>query len=194
MKLSIADPKHPEFASVACIDKRGRVLLLRKPVRGDDSSVRLPTFEDKQRALLIHSHGDTDTPFSPTDLITLFAHPHDEHVGVPAEILATPSMKLLLLRTSKTPYLTADMAFETILDISMHPAMSGEHELFKRQYEAAGGEERLGLEAPPFTREYKGALQQLSHKRMFVLSRVAQRYHIKMYSCPVGRNVASPVG
>lgn len=171
----------------------GRLLLLREPICGDEGSVPLPAFDDKRRVLVIHTHGDTDTPFSPNDLITLFAHPNEEHFGVPAAILATPTIKLLFLRTNRTPYLTGDLAFEAIMDIYMHPALSEEHELFKRQYEAAGGEDRLGLEEPPVTQEYKEALQQLSHKRMFALSRVIPRYHIKMYSCPLAENLVYPV-
>lgn len=169
-------------------------MLLREPIRGDQSDVALPIFEDKRRVLTIHTHGDADTPFSPNDLTALFACPNVESVGVPAEILATPSIKLLVLRTIGTPYLTANEAFDTIIDIYMHPAMSEEHELFKRQYEAAGGEQRLGLEEPPFTQEHKETLQQLSHKRMFTLSRVAQRYHLRMYSCPLDRNISYSVG
>jgi hypothetical protein len=122
VKLSLLDPQHPEFASIACLDHAGRVLLLKHPIRGDEHSVALPIFPDKRRVLLIHTHGSADTPLSPGDLVALLVSPGTP-LGVPAGLLATPSLKLLAMRTQATPDLSPLELLDAAVMMDLHPAM-----------------------------------------------------------------------
>lgn len=187
--LSLSNPKHPEYASVGCIDERGRMLILREPVRGDESSVPLPSFKDKRRVFLIHSHGNTDIPFSPSDLDPLLLPPGDSRTAA-AVMLITPSLKLLILRTKSTPQFSSLEILDEGVMRWLHPAMQEERRLYEQGYNARGGEE---IDLPPLlTEDYKQALRALGHKRMFMLTRAAQEYHLKLYSCPLNKNVALP--
>lgn len=187
LHLSLRDPKHPEYASIACINDKGRLVILKEPIRGDERSVPVPAPKDKRRVLLLHTHGDTDTPFSASDLEGLFV-PSAEN-GVPAVLLATPSLKMLILRTKDTPYLTPLQIEDRTVMMWLHPATEEERKLFEAGYQAAGGEE---ADRPPeLTPEYKQALRQLSSKRMFVLTRAAHEYNLKGYSCPSNQNIVS---
>lgn len=197
INLSIVDPKHPEYGSMVCIDRVGRVLMLRQPVRGEETSVTLPLPENKRRILTIHTHGETDTPFSSHDLQFLLIDPRDERAAA-ALILATPSLKMLITRTKRTPYLSEWEAFDASTDMDSHPAMGEEQELYDSHCQLAEGEGGERIPEPrgeelPLTVHWKQRLGQLSHKRMFVLIQTVQRYHLKLYSCPLEKNIVYPV-
>lgn len=193
INFSLQDPKHPEYASMACVDRVGRILLLREAVRGDESGVTFPTTENKRHILNIHSHGGIDTPFSPGDLEPLFIDPCLEKAAVAAEMLVTPSTKMLLLRTKKTPFLPHApyfpdaVGFAISVEMENHPAMAEEGQILEEQ-ESPSDEQN-----PQLTKDWPYKLQQLSHKRMFALTQIAQRYHLKLYSCSLEKNIVYPV-
>lgn len=192
IRLSLSDPTHPEFASVGFVDNKGRVLLLREPIRGDESSVEPPEYEEKRRVFLMHSHSDIDTPFSGQDLEFLLVSPEHPRAVV-GELLVTPSTKLLLFRTQQTKTFTdPNMVFDNAVDFYSHPAMAEEHDLMQRSYEAAGGDNLDLYSDIPLTSEGKQEMQQLSNRRMFALSRFAQKFNLSMYTCSLDKNIVYP--
>lgn len=183
VQLSRSSDGRFEYASVAYADNKRRIRLSR-PVRGDGETVYLPPLpKGRRRVLIIHTHGDVDTPFSPADLEALFIRPPDER-AVPAVLLATPTLKMLILRGKYTPFLSIAGIEEVVERMHLHDAMSEEAQLFKSRYEAAGGKE------PLLTADYKQALAQISNRRMFVLTRFAHEYDLRIYSCALERNFA----
>lgn len=188
IRLSLDDPEHPEFASLAFVDRTSRLLLMKEPIRGGESSVTLPRSEDLQHVLTIHTHGDTDTPFSASDLAGLFIPRHEG--GIAAGILATPTQELLVLRSPQTPLLSPPEVIDVVLELLTSAAMEEEWSDYQRRYETDGG----AIDSPlPLTEEYKQELRQLGHRRMFMLTRAAQEFSLRMYSCPLPENTIHPV-
>lgn len=193
IKMSIADPDHHEFYNVTCIDDRGRLLMLREPMRGrqpGEVNIPLSFFNGKRTLLDKHSHGDIDCPLSMGDLESLFANP--ELPGASSGVLvATLTTKMLALRTEQTPiFANTD---DLVMDLQKHPALEEENELWLNNYKAAGGCYLEYWEIIPITEETKRGVMQLSHKRMFALSRIAQKYHLGIYACPLDKNIAYPI-
>lgn len=163
LQRSLTEPGRPEYGSVACVDDSGRLLLLRQPVRGEATSVNLPSFRDKRQVLDIHTH-PIDVPFSTQDLIELFYAPRGGR-GTAAELVVTPALKLLLLRTARTPFYPFPK--EMIDD------MEERHPLLRNI--------ASGTHLPT------------SQQHMFTLTRIAHENQLKLYACPTAANVVSVV-
>ncbi|MDO8673971.1 MAG: hypothetical protein Q7O66_21380 [Dehalococcoidia bacterium] len=178
LHLSLADPLHPEYATAAYLDDAGRLLLPKQPIRGDITSVlRSDLPEGMRQVLMIHTHGNIETPFSPNDLRDLFV-PANEKTAVPAELLIMPNLKLLMLRTRHTPYLSG-LSRELLAHMmELDPAMNEEREFLSNAATLGGKEKKI--------------LHQLSNRRMFMLTRISQDYHLAMYSCSYKDNIALP--
>lgn len=170
MKATIRDPKHREYLSKSVIDRFGKIFFI-SANEGDEYGVqsprRVPYEED---LLIIHSHPH-DTPFSPPDLDHLFDKPNRKGWTMPVDIVATPTQKVLLFRTSRTPETEGS---QPKMDMMQEPAM---------------GEEVFDM--PHDDLEALNRLAPISNKRMYALTRVAQKYQLKIYSCPINKNVAS---
>lgn len=172
MELSLRHPDRAEYGSIACTDAEGkRLFLLNKPVLGDAHSVPYPELpEGRLPATVIHTHPSVDTPFSPQDLEPLFIPPgHGK--GVPAVLVATPSLKMMLLRTKETPFLSAT-------DIFLHTATA---------WDAYGNREELDA---LYEEKDKSVFAALSNKRMYMIKEMADYNKIKMYACPITSNIA----
>lgn len=193
IKLSSDDPSHPEFLSLVLLDKAGKVLMLSTPIRGDCGSAKVPEYPDKRRLMLMHSHGDVDSPFSDGDLVFMFIPPKLQE-AITCELVVTPTMKLLMFRTENTPTTyDANKALDMIMDFATHPALDEENELWSRNFEEVGGN-NLGIFEPiPATEKTKKGMAWLSNKKMFALTDFAQKYNLKFYSCPLGKNIAYPI-
>lgn len=170
-KAAQSDPQHMEHISKAVTTSRGDIFFISSN-RGEATQVSVPTPVPMENdLLLIHTH-PSDTPFSPPDLDSLFTRPNWQGWTMPAEMVVTPTLKVLIFRTSKTPELLGDESWNPKMDMTLEPAM--EEEVFSPR------------EGP----DVLNSLGSISNKRMYALTRIAQKYHLKLYSCPVGKNIA----
>lgn len=190
MNMTNNDPSQAEYLSATFLDSDGRILMNKNPIRGDEGSVKLPKSHKKRFLLLTHSHPG-DSPFSPADLNVLFI-PKTETISAPALLLATPSLKMLIFRTNKTPYLSPS----EILDLSammFHDyGIKDESEIYKHLTDEELEEhEKAGNTNLPYVDEWKKILPSISNRRMFVISRVLNDYNLALYSCPISKNIAT---
>ncbi len=182
---SLAEPGHPEHAAVVWVNRGGGLSISTKPLRGDEHQVRVPG-RDRRLVLTVHTHGDVDTPFSAGDLAGVLLTPSSPRARV-GELLITPTRKLLVLRTARTPWLSAEEVEDSITMLYLDPAMEAEHALYTAGYEARGGEH---VDLPPeITPQYKDQLQGLGNKRMLVLLSAAEKYELALYSCHADTNI-----
>lgn len=192
LKMSLADPDHYEFANPACIDDAGRLLMLRKPIRGSPGEVCIPlsVFKNKRILLVNHSHGDIDISPSMGDLELLFANPADPSSAL-GVLVATLTAKILVFRTEQTPAFANTN--DWIMKLQEHPALEEEQQLWLRNYKDAGGYNLEWWQPVPISEETKQEITKLSHKRMFALSRVALQCYLDIYACPLTKNIVYPV-
>lgn len=191
IKLSLLDPDHFEYYNATCIDGDGRLLMLCEPIRGrqpGEVNIPLSFFNGKRLLLHEHSHGDIDNPLSMGDLETLFVNP-ELPKATSGILLATLTTKMLAFRTEQTPvFANTDYL---VMDFQKHPALEEEDEMQMRVYDKSVAMERAGpYKYVPMTPEVKQGLAQLSHKRMFALSRVAQEFYLDIFACPLDKNIA----
>lgn len=185
-RLSLSEQGHREYATLVGIDRSGR-LFLSEALPGEGSGFTIPKSFNMRLAAVMHSHAHVDMPFSSTDLNRLLRPPNARR-AVPAELVVTPTTKLVMLRTPSTPQLSDDemddvlYAFDTY---DVRDELELEHAELLKQYGTTDT-----LEQPQLTPEYKQAMAALSHKRMYVLTRIAHDYHLALYSCPIDRSVA----
>lgn len=184
VQKSAIDPKTPEYFTGAYVDENSRLLLLNKPIRGTQFSVQPPHTKGKKLVLGIHTHGIVDSPFSSGDFVPLFL-PKDKHGNV-AQLLATPSIKLLIIRTKNTPLLdqirlyNMKVMFDQIYN-------QKETELFRKRYKETGHYTK-----DVFTIEDIQTLQEQSHRRMNAIIQTAQEYNLKLYASKPGEDIAYP--
>lgn len=194
MQLTLKHPRRIEYGTLVFVDKtNGRLLMLR--IQGDENGVEFPINDihinrkgnrlsaarmsdddrwlspprlddkktDPRLALDIHSH-PLDKPFSPNDLSPLFEQPIFRDID-PAILVVTPTAKVLALRTTRTPLL-----------------LPGSLNRYSK---------RTHARYDPQEQNYTDFLNQPGgYQRMFWLTRLAQEFHLKIYSCPIGKNIA----
>lgn len=173
LKATLSDPKHHEYASQVAIDMDGKIVFYGLKKGKETQVAPCDQVPGEDRLLMIHSH-PIDVPFSPEDLDMLFLQPNSKGWIMPAEILITPSLKMLIIRTEKTPVLFKGEQWRPKMEMYEEPVL----------------EEKLIFQEPDISTENLSELALVSHKRMFALIKVAQKYNLKVYSCPIDQNIA----
>ena len=194
MRLTLKHPRKIEYGSIVYIDRKtGRLVKIRS--EGDEHSVGSPdrVYFDRSKgrlstelvsgdevfvgnpassiydqdpdikmAVVIHSHPH-DIPFSPDDFRRLLETLPPKDVP-PAIVVVTPNTKVLALRTVKSPL---------FLPGTLEPM-----------------NERIHKRYDPGQTEFSDFLNQPGgYQRMFWLTRFAQEFYLKIYSCPRGQNI-----
>lgn len=167
-----ADPEYREYISKAVTSPRGNIFFI-STNRGEATEVSAPTpVPGENDLLIIHTH-PLDTPFSPQDLDSLFTRPNWKGWTMPAQMVVTQTLKVLIFRTGQPPELPRGERWRPKMDMIEEPTMA--EEVFSSKSD---------IEVP-------NNLGSISHKRMYALTRIAQKYHLKIYSCPINKNVVS---
>lgn len=178
MNATRQDPKHREHLTIVCVDFDKKFSFHR--ASRNIGFVNLPRpeeFGDKSPLFSLHSH-HSDTPFSYPDVIGSFYGP-PLLGGLFGAIVITPSQKLLFLRTDKT---TIPSGKEILEDMS---ALEQDRKGNNLQMNPKGRLE-VAMEADS---EHVENLSRSSNIRMFLLTRIAQKCNLKLYSCPIDKNI-----
>lgn len=172
IKDTLSDPAHREYMSRFVVNMGGKTFFI-SSIKGDEGSVSAPpSISGESDLLVIHTH-PMDTPFSPVDVDSLFVQTNWKGQPLPAEMVVTPALKILILRTSKTPRLETNTWWDPKMEMYKEPAM--DEEVF---------------DLPKGHLEPLGRLAPISNKRMYALTRIAQKYQLKIYTCSIDNNVA----
>ncbi len=98
-----------EWASSVCINEAHQFWWPKQPVKGDAHTVERQAFDAdddfvsvRRHIMNMHSHGKLDTPIHIEDVSPLFGSPIS-NVSTTAELVITSSIKMLALRTHKSP-------------------------------------------------------------------------------------------
>jgi hypothetical protein len=172
MDLTSQDPEQREHTQGIFLDTRGQ-MFTDSPMRGEKDRVQIRKYNGKKRIAGIHSHGDEDTPYSPTDVRHLVTNPQDiDDLTIPVSIVVTPTQKLLLMRTEASPLLPN---VEAITETEFSQLLSDLKE--------------GGIHLPGNT-ILQRSLSATSHHRMNVMLEIFRNLHLQLYSCSLDKNIA----